>query len=235
MPILISCPTCQDPESKIPVRVQNQGRARASCAKGHTIAIVLCHPQFDLLAQIAAEAIVDGYYRDAVSSFAASLERFYEFYFRVISKKNGILEDQVEQAWKRVARQSERQLGLFIGAYLSETGVAPPLLSEKSCAFRNSVIHQGSIPTEAEAIEFGQQVIDVSYPIARDIYSRFPEEVRAVQKSMGDWNWDFAQPGDVNMSAAGGMIFNLSMSAPPTFNLAENLAFRRSQRSRQAS
>ena len=231
MRFFITCPQCGDPGQKIEVRLQNFGRARGSCARGHSIAIVLMHPKFDLLAEIATQAILDGYYRDAVASFSASLERFYEFYFRVICRKNSISLAAIEQSWKRVKRQSERQLGLFIATFLNENGAPPQLLSESDAAFRNAVVHQGEIPTEAEAIKFGQAVIDISYPAARALFHDFHEEVHAEQRSEGNVNWDFAEPGDTNMSAAGGMIFNLAMTAPPTFDLRENLEYRRSQRS----
>jgi hypothetical protein len=54
--------------------------------------------KFEVLFDLAANAIVDGYYREAIASFAASLERFFEFFVHVACLKQGVEEDVFEKA-----------------------------------------------------------------------------------------------------------------------------------------
>jgi hypothetical protein len=126
---------------------------------------MLSQEKFELLGEVAINAIVDGYFREAVASFTASMERLFEHFIRVIWELKGISSDQIDSAWKKVKKQSERQLGMFIALYLSETHELPKLLSDQSTNFRNEVVHQGKIPTEQEAILFGQAVADVMAPL----------------------------------------------------------------------
>lgn len=67
-----------------------------------------------MLSQIGANAIIDGYYREAVSSFSASLERFYEFSVHVLMRHFGKNSQQFKSAWRPISNQSERQLGAFV-------------------------------------------------------------------------------------------------------------------------
>ncbi len=46
--------------------------------------------RFEVLTETAMQAIVDGYYREAVASFAASLERIFQFYVEVVTHSKGI-------------------------------------------------------------------------------------------------------------------------------------------------
>jgi hypothetical protein len=46
--------------------------------------------RFEILFEVGSYALLDGYYREAVSSFAAALERFYEFFVEVIARSNGV-------------------------------------------------------------------------------------------------------------------------------------------------
>lgn len=106
-------------------------------------------------------ALVDGYPREGVSSFASALERFYEFYCHVVAAFSGIPHEQMASAWKAVGKQSERQLGIFIASALLLTKQCPPLLNPgREVKFRNAVIHGGYIPTLEEAISFGDVVMD---------------------------------------------------------------------------
>ncbi|RKR31632.1 hypothetical protein [Paraburkholderia sp. BL17N1] len=46
--------------------------------------------KYEALFQIGAYATEDGYYREPVSSFTASLERFYEFFVRAATDDDGV-------------------------------------------------------------------------------------------------------------------------------------------------
>ena len=118
---------------------RDDGRYDVTCPKGHRSGIILQEQPFELRYDIGAFAIQDGYYREAVSSFSSSLERFYDFFVKVICIERNINEEQYQIAWKQVSKQSERQVGAFIFLYLSEFEKAPNLLSNTKVAFRNEV------------------------------------------------------------------------------------------------
>jgi hypothetical protein len=137
------------------VEFRDDGRYEVTCPKGHRSTTLLQQQKFELLFDIGAYAIADGYYREAVSSFAASLERFYEFFIRAVMLQRGIDSQVIHNAWKVVAAQSERQLGGFVFLYTLEFGRSPQLLSGARAAFRNDVVHKGRIPTRPEAVDYG--------------------------------------------------------------------------------
>ena len=53
---------------------------KLKCNKGHTFNIILQHQKFEILYEMACDAFLDGHYQSSVSTFASSLERFYEFF-----------------------------------------------------------------------------------------------------------------------------------------------------------
>ncbi|AXB75913.1 hypothetical protein [Novosphingobium sp. P6W] len=125
------------------------------------------------------QALVDGYYRDAVSSFAASLERIFEFYMKVVSLAAGLDGLVYDQTWKLVAKQSERQLGTYLALYQLENKVVSPVLSPKHVSFRNRVIHEGYFPTVDEAVDFGQAVVDLIQPLLNTMMPRYTHAIEA--------------------------------------------------------
>jgi hypothetical protein len=54
------------------------------CPRGHSERWAIANPHFEVLFDMGALAILDGYYREAISAFAASVERFQEFYIRAV-------------------------------------------------------------------------------------------------------------------------------------------------------
>jgi hypothetical protein len=156
------------------VPIADEPTYEVECGRGHRSFVLLQQQRFEVLFQIGAYAIVDGYFREAVSSFTASLERFYEFFIRAALIENGVPSDATRDAWKAVSRQSERQLGAFIFLHLRETKTAPPMLSNKDVEFRNEVVHQGRIPSRHQAIEYGERVLAVVRPLVRLAQERFP-------------------------------------------------------------
>ena len=145
----------------IPMRVvpvQTVGLYRCVCSRGHNVVMVADFQQFELLFESGMEAFVDNYYREAVSSFAASLERFYEFAIMTMLIANGIESVSINSMWKGVASQSERQLGMYIGLYTTAYHRPPNLLSNNQSSFRNDVVHKGHFPSKHEAFEFADSV-----------------------------------------------------------------------------
>jgi hypothetical protein len=171
MIVRLFCPECALAATKklpyaeigvpVPVaRVADDGRYEVRCQAGHVKTVFLDNLKFELLFEMGLNALIDGYPREAVSSFASSLERYYEFYWNVVMTHLAVPEEEAAKAWKTVSKQSERQLGMYVTAYLLLMKEAPALLNPNSeVRFRNDVIHGGYIPSYDEAVAFGNSVM----------------------------------------------------------------------------
>lgn len=215
MKIPLFCTQCdQGTISMVMVEPRQDGRYSATCPNGHRISRWLQLFNFEILFEIGANAILDGYYREAVVSFHTSYERFLEFYCRVVARSAGIERPEFEKNWKFMANKSERQIGAFAFAWLMTERCSPTILSEKQSNFRNQVVHQGRIPARDEAVEYGQTVLDLVRPVVRLLrehhWPSFAEELRALNPGM-DWNNLQAMP----------TILGAGISASPP--IAENL------------
>lgn len=144
------------------VRPSEDGCYDVKCGLGHESQVYVRNLKFELLFDMGIHALYDGYPREAVSCFASSLERFYEFFWRVEQARFEVPEDEVDRSWKALAKQSERQLGAYVAARLTLSQEAPNLPNPNThVKLRNRVIHQGYIPTAEEAIDFGDFVLDL--------------------------------------------------------------------------
>lgn len=153
--------------------LNDDGIYNFKCSKGHDNLILVQEQKFEILFESASMAIVDGYPREAVSSLAACLERFYEFYVQTIVVKNEIDPSLFKKNWKHVENQSERQFGAYIASYMIENkGKLAPVIDDLKPeiedvpktqtrtwkAFRNAVIHKGYIPSIDETLAYGELV-----------------------------------------------------------------------------
>jgi hypothetical protein len=154
------------------------------CEAGHVSAVFLDNLKFELLFEMGLNALVDGYPREAVSSFTASLERFYEFCWLVAAIKSSTSETEIAKAWKIVAKQSERQLGMFIASYMLLMKRAPFVLSSNDVKFRNDVIHGGYVPTAQQAIGFGNKIMPLIREIVRELRQEAPEALMSAYKRL---------------------------------------------------
>lgn len=159
------------------VTFKDDGRYEVVCPRGHVSTILLQQEKFEVLFEIGAYAIRDGYYREAVSSFMSALERFYEYFVKVVCLSKNIDWDQTATTWKEISSQSERQLGAFIFVYYLEFLTKPTLLKNASVAFRNGVVHKGKIPTKAESITYGQEILDLIRPTIKALKERHTDTV----------------------------------------------------------
>lgn len=81
MRLLIPCMKCLQ-ELERPdewfgrVEFRDDGCYEVVCRRGHSTVTLLQEEKYEVLFEIGVNAILDGYYREAVASFAASLERF---------------------------------------------------------------------------------------------------------------------------------------------------------------
>jgi len=185
MKLLIPCMKCfqeygRPTDEFSRVEFCDDGRYEITCSHGHETVTVLQQQKFEVLFDIGAHAILDGYYREAVSSFTSSLERFYEFSIRVFMEKSGSSDTLYRTCWKNISSQSERQLGAFIFLWAFCLGESPQLLSNPQISFRNDVIHKGKIPTKNEAIKYGDAILETLRPKMRLLQQKFSDEVQKV-------------------------------------------------------
>lgn len=89
------------------------------------------------------------------------MERYFEFFIKTILRTSQSDFNQIDKIWNKISNQSERQLGAYIVLYSDKFVEVPLLLDNKEVGFRNKVIHKGKIPTELEAIDFGNKVMKI--------------------------------------------------------------------------
>jgi hypothetical protein len=157
-----------------------------TCGSGHKMQATLQTLRYELLYESGIVATLVGFHREAVSSIAAALERFFEFSVEVFTNRSAIDAATHDDAWGHVARQSERQLGAFLFLFLVNVG--RPFLSGKEraryenwSAFRNSVIHQGSFPTSEKTMEYARYVYDLIVETRGDLEQLDADSVRKIQ------------------------------------------------------
>jgi hypothetical protein len=153
------------------------------CPEGHRRPTVIKAAKFELLFELSMYAIADGYYREAFASFTSSLERFYEFYFKVISFKHQLSLEQFNTAWKNVKSSSERQLGGFIFAYFFENKTPAKIMETKDVSKRNDVIHKGKFPTKEESIEYGKLVYSLIGSVLGELKEKHYDLITKVLES----------------------------------------------------
>lgn len=185
MRMRMTCMLCFPPDGQpdyalYAAELKNDGTFELDCRNGHHSRVILQQQRFEYLLELGANAIVDGYYREAISSFAAGLERFFEFYVRAIFAARKVGDAIVEATWKHVGKQSERQLGAYVAIYTLENGTSPEILPQKFVELRNEVIHKGKVASRDEAIEFGDAVIKIIAPPLEKLRSQHPDVIEAL-------------------------------------------------------
>lgn len=175
------CPTCAQAASGVGTwfvdTIREDGLYKGKCPNGHDLLLATQTLPHEMLFEIALNAIIDGYNREAVSSFAASMERFFEFAIRVIGNKHSVPPNVLADAWKIVAKQSERQLGAYVLLYSLEFAAVPRLLSSRMMELRNDVVHKGKLPSREEAIGFGKTVHEVVQESVRQLRTTHLDQV----------------------------------------------------------
>ena len=187
MRLRITCMECfrvdgKPSEEAASVEMRDDGLYTVACSRGHTSITAIQQQKFEILFDLGAMALLDGYPREAVSSIASSLERFYEYYIQVICLQHGIAHESFLEAWKSLSRQSERQLGAFLFLYLLENKkpLNPLILDAKPKSesgppgitwteFRNNVIHKGYLPSSEEVIVYGNLVYQFIYRLISEL------------------------------------------------------------------
>lgn len=160
------CPNCQAQN-----RLEFADSSIHDVVCGHCGArycLFLRKQKFEVLFDLGTRALMDGYAREAVASFAASLERFLEFYVRASTLERAANTERdfdaavsaLDATWRHVVSQSERQVGMFALAYLLREGREPDFLTARALGadFRNKVIHRGYLPRREEVEGYAAQV-----------------------------------------------------------------------------
>jgi len=185
MRVALFCPSCDHATAHFTAELlpKNDSMYEIECPNGHRFFANILYHEFQKLFEVAVNALADDYYRESVGSFAASYERFLELFIRIVMKANGTDNDELAKGWKKVSRQSERQLGAFIYLFLLEFGAQPPLLGQAQIELRNKVVHQGYFPTKDECVKYGGAVLDSIRQAIRVLHSskqHQPELVRSI-------------------------------------------------------
>jgi hypothetical protein len=194
----ILCAECSKAASGIvaffTVIFREDGLYTGKCPKGHDLFLATQTLHHEMLFEIGLNAVVDGYYREAVSSFAASVERFFEFALRVLMSNHKTPPTVINDAWRRVASQSERQYGAYLLLYVATFGELLTVLSQTIIELRNEVIHKGKLPEKGAVLKFGKAGYDVIQNGMRklradciaDVNKALGEHVHKITVKMGD-------------------------------------------------
>ncbi|WP_157886848.1 hypothetical protein [Hymenobacter sp. PAMC 26628] len=168
-----------------------------TCPYGHQSYVLIQNAKFEILFQSGLQALNAGYYREAISSIAAALERFYEYSImyclceklfpgNAVAPEEAVL-DKVNAFWAPISKHSERQFGAFNALYYDRFDESPIQFDGKflkkhglklkkepidPIAFRNLVVHQGYIATREQAIAYAEAVNKYIHTLARRYWDR---------------------------------------------------------------
>jgi hypothetical protein len=154
----------------------------AQCPNGHSTLAVWEAQKFEILFQMGTLAFLDGYCREAISSFAAAQERFHEFCIKVFMASNRVNTTEFARTWRLVSNQSERQLGAYYFLHLLFFDAAAPV-SPKMVEFRNNVIHKGFIASRAQAFTYAEYIYGYIIAAVRQMRPRFNGLMELVTKN----------------------------------------------------
>lgn len=149
--------------------------AVCTCPNGHMTISGLMTELFDTLYKSAVDAYLKKCLSESVMSFAASLERAYELFTKIVLLKQSCTYEQIEDYWKEIKNQSERQYGAFCFCYLFATKEVWHMDS-KIIEFRNKVVHKGFIATSVEVKAYAQYITNCLSKIIKIIKSDFDTE-----------------------------------------------------------
>ncbi|MDC6266644.1 hypothetical protein [Lysinibacillus fusiformis] len=218
---LICCECMQGDTKQVPkyeFTLKDDNVYLIECENGHKSVVTIAVHKFELLFEMGVNAFQEGYYREAVANFAASLERFYEFSIEFFVYKHLGIEKYDTfyspglylGAWKQIKNQSERQLGAYTMLYFTVFNKVPDLLKSNDIAFRNDVIHKGYFPDEAKTLNYMENVfkliqkglielLELDKEVAHLVYTRKVEENVKVEDFNGGMLINWVEPFKLNM------------------------------------
>lgn len=114
-------------------------------------------------------------------SFSVSLERIYELFIKTILFKKHSNGNQIEEYWKALKNQSERQFGAFCTFYFSETNEIWEIIN-KMVEFRNNVIHKGMIASKDETVLYAEYVTELLSKLIVLLRTDYLDSVKELSK-----------------------------------------------------
>lgn len=188
-----------------------------TCVKGHLTHTYLQEQKFEILFEIGLSALLDGYADAAVSRFAAGLERFYEFCIYVWLFSCGLKDSEIDTFWKQIKANSQAQLGSFLALLAREKATFPGVPyppTQKWAEFRNSVVHNGRIPSYKECYDYANETYIFMQQMLRHLKTNRSADVDAAT---------FRHLNIVN-AAIEKDAFRQGMTMPTAINLARALS-----------
>jgi hypothetical protein len=186
----------------------DDGIALMECAAGYKTAVVMPSQKFQMLLDSGASALLEGFTLEACASFAAALERFYEFSLRVAFAGRQQSGDLYNKMFSEMARQSERQLGAFMLLHALEFGSAYKP-KDTIARFRNSVIHKGVIPTGADAHEFCSEVYETIRKLFNTVHAKYADSIGSVVREENFRRQTAVSKGTRVATSTGGNLFSI--------------------------
>jgi hypothetical protein len=163
------------------VEFAGEGLLRMTCPKGHESLTILDYMHFELLLEFAMLAFIDGYCREAVGTAAVALERFYEFYIRVVGAQKGLSQEAFDSFWKSVGGNSERQFGAMTFLHALE-GSKVKLPGQGWRERRNNVVHKGEFPTRERTHAFLDETRTAIVELGRELRERCTDGIERVRQ-----------------------------------------------------
>ena len=117
--------------------------------------------RFQVLFDIAAHNFTNGDYRACLASAHLSLERYREFFIRLVAVEHCLRSEVFDLYWNNMSSQSERQIGAYSTAFILKNKRQFSDISNKMYAYRNSVIHKGTLPSKKKTLEYCVRVMEL--------------------------------------------------------------------------
>jgi hypothetical protein len=159
-------------------------RIYSTCSKGHKTLTLLQEERFELLFDLGCEALLNGDYRGSVLNIAAAVERYHEFFIKVIMLSNGIIENDLDEIWKFVKSQSERQLGAFYIIYRMQLKMQPNgfIKDTHNNEVRNDVVHKGKFSTMEDTNRYDKAAYEYIIEGLRILRKDYSESIQKLRE-----------------------------------------------------
>ncbi len=142
------------------------------CKNGHRQRFMISTELFELLFEQATRCLADGYYREAIGTYNAALERFFEYAIEMMLTSKS--QADFSSFWKSISAQSERQLGAYYALWTQTFNELPTFLNQDKVKLRNDVVHKGKLASKKEAEDFGEYVFNYIISAAKRIQNNIP-------------------------------------------------------------
>lgn len=153
------------------------------CPNKHKMVFGISNNLFEILYNYSVDSFIRGYYTQSVSTFASSLERTYEFFVKASLIEEGISMEKIDQYWKEIKKQSERQYGSFCSQFLKISG-SDWHSDTKLSNFRNEVIHNGYIASKEETYDYANYTTNQQTRILQILKEKIPKSTTQLKRQL---------------------------------------------------